>query len=100
MNAERSLTEWAKRFQGSGPSDPQHLRAKLEATLVPMIHCALKTGLGQPTLVRWVREQLPLMTPDQQRDPARVAGPLAGQLAERLMARLDPMPQRETVLGR
>lgn len=100
MNAERSLVEWARRFQGSGPSDSQHLRQKLEATLVPMIHCALKTGLGQPTLVRWVRDQLPLMSPDQQRDPVRVAGPLACQLAERLMARLDPLPQRETVLGR
>jgi len=100
MNAERSLVEWVKRFQGNGPSDPQHLREKLEATLVPMIRCALKTGLGQPTLVRWVRDQLPLMNPDQQTDPARVAGPLACRLAERLMARLDPLPQRETVRGR
>jgi len=100
MNSERSLAEWARRFRGDGLSDPQHLREKLEATLAPMIRCALKTGLGQPTLVRWVRDQLPLMSPAQQGAPARVAGPLACRLAERLMARLDPLPYRETVPGR
>ena len=75
---------------------PQSLAAALNVTVPPHWPPPLNDEHSQ----RWVREQLPLMTPDQQRDPARVAGPLAGQLAERLMARLDPMPQRETVLGR
>jgi hypothetical protein len=99
MNAERSLAEWARRFQG-GTGGPQQLREKLERTLAPMIHCAIKTGLGQPTLLRWVRDELPLLADEQRRDPARLAGPLASRLAERLMARLDPLHQRETVPGR
>ena|SRR5688572_8352970 len=99
MNAERPLVEWARRFQTSCAGSPQHLREKMEALLVPMIRCALRTGLGQPPLVRWVHDQLPLMPAGEQADPVRLAAPLARRLCDRLMDRLDPLPQRETVLS-
>ena len=66
MNAERSLTEWAKRFQGSGPSDPQHLRAtRSHAGPDDPLRPQDRAGPADPG-GDWVREQLPLMTPDQQ----------------------------------
>jgi hypothetical protein len=95
MNPERPLVELARRFQTSCSGDPRRLREQLRATLEPMIRCALRTGLGQPPLVRWVQNQLPLLD----RGGEDVAAPLAQALSERLMARLDPLPGRETVLG-
>src|SRR5262245_27442023 len=97
MNAERPLVEWARRFQTTcQESSQQRLREKLEATLLPMIRCALKTGLGRPPLVRWVYKHRELVSPDEQDDPAR---PLARDLCDHLMAGLAPRPDRETVLG-
>jgi hypothetical protein len=101
-NERPPLLEWAQRLRNSCPSsDPQGFRKALEATLLPMIRCALRNGTGQPPLVRWVQRQLPL--PEQEAgaraDPSRHAGPLARLLCERLMARLDPLPGRETVVG-
>jgi len=100
MNAERPLVEWARRFQTTyQDSCPQHLREKMEATLLPMIRLALKTGLGQPPLVRWVRHHQAQLADDEQNDPVRLAVPLARELSEHLMARLVPLPNRETVVG-
>jgi hypothetical protein len=101
MNAERPLVEWARRMQTTCPGNQQVLRQKLEATLVPMIRCALRTGSGQPPLVHWVQHQLPLLggNDEERGDPSRLAGPLARVLCDRLLARLDPMPGRDTVTG-
>jgi hypothetical protein len=100
MNVERPLLEWARRFQTTcRECSWQNLREKMEATLLPMVRCALKTGLGQPPLVRWVTYHKALLTADQQNDPAHLARSLARELSEHLMARLAPLPQRETVLG-
>lgn len=100
MNAERPLVEWARRMQTTCPGNQQRLREKMEATLVPMIRCALRTGTGQPPLVNWVQHQLPLLGSDEDRgDPSRLATPLARVLCDRLLARLDPRPGRDTVVG-
>jgi hypothetical protein len=100
MNAERTLVEWARRFQTTRRgASPQHVRQQMEETLAPMIRCALKSGLGQPVLVRWVRDHTAGMTEDEQKDPVLLAGPLAAELSAHLMARLAPQADRETVLG-
>jgi hypothetical protein len=77
---------------------PQQFREALEASLLPMIRCALRSGIGHPHVVNWVRRQAegnPHLSPD----PARAAPPMARALCERLLARLDPLPSRETVMG-
>src|SRR5262245_6103883 len=100
MNAERPLVEWAKQVQTTCPGSPQRLREKLEATLTPMIRCALRTGLGQPPLVDWIHQQLPLYGSGKEAgDSSRLAAPLARVLSDRLIARLDPIHGRETVVG-
>jgi hypothetical protein len=100
MNPERFLVEWAKRMQTSC-SGTVHLREKLQATLEPMIRCAIRTGQGQPPLVQWVQHQLPQSPRDHDRaDLSRLATPLAQDLCDRLLARLDPLPGRDTVVGR
>lgn len=100
MNAERPLVEWARRVQTTC-SGPQHLREKLQATLEPMIRCALRSGLGQPPLVRWVQHRLPNFHKDSgdRSDLSRLAGPLARELCDCLLARLDPLSGRDTVVG-
>lgn len=99
MTTERPLVEWARRFQTTCHGSPQHLREKMEATLLPMIRCALKSGLGQPTLVRWVRDHAGPQHAVGANDRLRLAAPLAAELCEHLMARLVPTAERETVLG-
>lgn len=100
MTAERPLVEWARKFQTQCAGNTQAMREKMEATLVPMIRCALRAGVGQPPLVRWVREQQERFTSTADRaDPTRLALPLARELCGRLLDRLDPLPGRETVVG-
>jgi hypothetical protein len=48
-----------------GPAERR--REALEATLLPMVRCALRTGRGHPRLLQWLRGALP-----------SVAGPAAG----------------------
>lgn len=93
------LIEWARRFQTTHPGTPRQLRERLEATLVPMIRSAIGKGLGQPSLVHWVREQLPPPSPGAPEDVAGLAGPLARRLCERLLTHLTPAGDRETVCG-
>jgi hypothetical protein len=98
---ERPLLEWARRLESSSGGGPNSLRQTLEATLVPMIRCALRNGTGQLNLVRWVQNQLPLLDPTAgpNPDPARYAGAMARVLCERLMERLEPPSGCETVVG-
>jgi hypothetical protein len=98
---DRLLVEWAERVRKSCPPGPQHLRDRLEAMLKPMIRCAWRDGLGEPNLVRWVRQQLPLLasTAGGDPDPLSQVAPLARLLGERVLARLDPLPGRETLVA-
>jgi hypothetical protein len=98
---DRSLVEWARRLQANCAPGPHAFRQALEAKLLPMIRCALNTGLGQPPLVRWVESHLPLFDPRASEGPDRshFAGPMARVLSQRIADRLDPLHGRETVVG-
>ena len=98
--SERPLVEWARRLQKSTP-EPQALLRSMETYLLPLVRCALRSGTGQPVLVDWVKNQLPLFAPEAgpRSDTSGYAAPMARVLCERILERLDPRPQRETVLG-
>jgi hypothetical protein len=97
--ADKNLLNLAQHIRRGLPrDDAQGFRDALTINLLPMIRCALRSGVGHPHLVSWVRHQAannPMAAPD----PVRAAPPIARALAERLMERLDPLPGRETVAG-
>jgi hypothetical protein len=97
---DRPLVEWARRLQ-SNCNTAQDFRQKLEKTLTPMIRCALRNGSGQPILVRWVQKQLPQLDPKAalSRDCIRYTAPMTRVLCEHLLAHLNPVSCRETVVG-
>jgi hypothetical protein len=94
-----SLLDLARHVRrGLRENTPEHFRQALEASLLPMIRCALRSGIGHPHVVSWVRHQA-ASNPHTSPDPTRAAPPIARALCERLLERLDPMPSRETVVG-
>jgi hypothetical protein len=104
--SERSLQSLADRMQCGRATSP-HFRETLEASLVPLVRCALRNGTGLPHLVRWVRETLPRVAggPDrgQPADPERMARPIARLLCAELLKRRPDRPApaaHETVVGR
>jgi hypothetical protein len=64
-----------------------------------MVRCALRDGIGQPTLVHWVRDQLSLIDPrgGADPDPVRYTAPIVGVLCDLLAEQIDPLSGRETV---
>ena len=98
--SERPLVEWAMRLQKNTP-EPRMLLRSLEAHLLPLVRCALQSETGQPALVDWVKNQLPLFAPEAgpRCDTSRYAAPMARVLCERILERLSPQTRRETVLG-
>jgi hypothetical protein len=98
---DRYLVEWARRIKASCPPGHNGFRQALEATLLPMIRCALRSGVGQPPLVNWVECHLHQFDPRGALSPdrTRYAQPMARVLSERLADRLDPLPGRETVVA-
>jgi hypothetical protein len=100
-----ALRDLARQMYGpSGPDVPP--REQLEAMLVPMIRCALRSGRGAPPLVQWVRRNLPAvaaMSPTGRgSDPEWVAPTMARLLSGRLLGRSRPdfTPAAETVVDR
>jgi len=94
-----SLLDLARHVRrGLRENTPERFREALEASLLPMIRCALRSGIGHPHLVSWVRHQAD-SNPQAPPDPVRAAPPMARALCERLLERLDPLPGRETVAG-
>jgi hypothetical protein len=89
------LNRLAERLGKGCPDNPGRLREVLEASLVPIIRVAIRSGTGLPGVVSWVRRHLP--EPDA--DPTRVAPALARQLCDRLMEQRRPSPGAETVVG-
>jgi hypothetical protein len=77
----------------------------LEESLLPMVRCALRSGLGHPRLVRWVRKTLPAVPGPHQAgrpvDPDLTGPPLARLLFRTLLREMyqDPARALETVLG-
>jgi hypothetical protein len=96
LTADDSLFDLAQQIRGGSQDNPRQFRATLEASLVPVIRRALRTGTGHPSLLRWVRAQLATAA-ERSSDPSRAAAPMARLLCERLLARIDPLPGRETL---
>jgi hypothetical protein len=95
------LVDWARSLWAHCAGNRQLVRERLEYYLRPMIHCALRTGVGQPSLVNWVEYQVASVDPAvrARTDGVQFAAGLARVLSERLVTRLDPLPGRETVIG-
>jgi hypothetical protein len=103
--SDAALQTLADRLSCGGPAPPQHFQEALEASLEPLIRCALRDGAGPPQLVRWVRTALPrVAAADRGRpvDPDRAAPPLARLLCASLLRGRPTAAAgaRETVVGR
>jgi hypothetical protein len=71
-------------------------REALEASLLPMVRCVLRTGRGNPRLVRWVQAALPAVASPQRPgpavDPDQAAAPVARLLCRALLAQVRSRP--------
>jgi hypothetical protein len=94
MYRDCELMDLLRRMVPDLPEGPEALRAVLEASLLPLIRCALRAGVGRPALVRWVRHEAARYYAGLA--PAQAARPLARTLCDRLLG-LDPRSQRDTV---
>jgi hypothetical protein len=92
------LMNLARHMQRTLPPEPEAWQEALEESLLPMVRCALRKGIGLPTLVRWVRHEVEA-NPDAAADPARAAVPMARELSQALLERINPLSGRETVVG-
>jgi hypothetical protein len=57
--SQDSLRQLAARLRDGDLLDPDHFEHELARRLLPLIRCAIRSGAGQPRLVRWVRRHLP-----------------------------------------
>ena len=67
---EDVLKNLAAGVRSGDPTAPRRFQEALEANLVPLIRCAIRTGRGVPRLVQWVQRNLP-------RQPAGAGDPTA-----------------------
>ncbi len=97
----------ARRIYGAYGEDVRD-RVTLEADLVPMIRCAMRTGRGQPAIVAWVKRNLPALAPSstggQPVDPEwaapRMARLMCAQMLRTVRDEQDRAATRETIVGR
>jgi hypothetical protein len=97
----------ARRIYGAYGEDVRD-RATLEADLVAMIRCAMRTRRGQPAIVAWVKRNLPALVPSgaggQPVDPdwaaPRMARMMCAQMLRTVRAEQDRAATRETIVGR
>jgi hypothetical protein len=66
----------------------------VEASLVPLIRCAMHRGVGLPGLVQWVRTTLPGLS-----ERERTAPGLARQLCANLLRQYEPNAHRIVSFG-
>jgi hypothetical protein len=104
--ANDALQIFADRMRCSA-TPPQQMRAALEASLIPLVRRALRSGAGMPQLVQWVQTTLPQVHNGQDRtrplDPDLAAPPLARLLCATLLRQRSTRPTAgaaETVVGR
>jgi hypothetical protein len=99
--SEQAVHALADRVECPAGTAPER-RAALEATLVPMVRCVLRTGRGNPRLVNWVRQALPAVLGPRPAgepvDPDQAAGPVARVLCNALLRHMRPAAL-ETVVG-
>ena len=62
---DKALQIFADRLRRRTP--PHRLRETLEASLVPLVRRALRSGAGLPQLVQWVQKTLPQVQAGQDR---------------------------------
>ncbi len=106
FKSDRALHDSSARVpspEGAGTKQ----RAEMEANLLPMVRCVLRTGLGAPHLVRLVQRVLPTVTgplrPGEAVDLDQTAGPVT-RLVCRAMQEMrfrpaGPAAALETVVG-
>ena len=94
-----SLMSLARRIQQGDSQAQQPLRQELEARLVPLIRCAMRSGSGLPALVKWVRGQLADLAPadSQPLDPRQVAPRFARLLCAGLVRDLPLRSNMDTI---
>jgi hypothetical protein len=80
---ENLLHNLAERWRLGGPDARPRLEAELERTLVPMVRCALRGGVGLSPLVGWVRRQAESLPQGEERSAPRLARLLCGELLRR-----------------
>jgi hypothetical protein len=100
---EDALRKLADQLSWTGSSTGYPNREVLEASLLPLIRCALRTGRGLPPLVRWLKAQLPSPAsphrPGQPLGPEWAAPSMARLLCATLLERLQgPAPPGQQVL--
>ncbi len=96
--SEDALRILAERLGWSWAEGPERLRDRLEASLVPIIRCAIRTGTGLGPLVQWVRRQLPAEAGGA--DPTRAAPEMARRLSSAILRQLQVRRAgAETVVG-
>jgi hypothetical protein len=98
MKPSEALRALAVRLGRSYPDNPQRFQEALEASLLPMIRCALRNGTGLPAVVRWVERN----RPDNPSGAAPVmARRLCATLVQQWQAHAGPSyAARETVVDR
>jgi hypothetical protein len=102
--APDALQRFADRLHCSG-APPQRMRETLEASLVPLVRRALRSGAGIPQLVTWVQTTLPQVQTGQDHssssDSDGAALPLARLLCATLLRHRPTRPAAlETVVSR
>ena len=96
--SDEALRALAHRLGRSYPDNPQRFQEALEASLLPLIRCALRNGTGLPAVVRWVERNRP-------DNPAEAAPAMARRLCATLVQQCQartgpPHAARETVVER
>jgi hypothetical protein len=91
---ENKLRTLAERKRAADGLASQRLEEEVEASLVPLIRCAMHRGVGLPGLVQWVRTTLPGLS-----ECERTAQALARRLCAKLLRRYEPSPHRSVSTG-
>jgi hypothetical protein len=95
LSIDNALRTLARRMYGEDSAAASN-RETLEATLLPMIRCAMRTGRGAPPLVQWVKRNLPAVAPaarlGQAVDPEWAAPRMARLLSSRLLQEVQAEP--------
>lgn len=104
MTSSNNALQMLADRMGCAGAPPHRVRETLEASLIPLVRRALRSGAGEPHLVQWVRTTLPQVMAGRDRsrpvDPDQAAPPLARLLCATLLRQRPNRPfSAETVVG-
>lgn len=100
LSTEQATHVLADRIQCPEGTTTQRRQA-LEASLLPMVRCALRMGRGHPRLLQWVRRALPTVVGTSvadRVDPDRTAGAMTRLLCSALVQQARGRPDGGTGL--